>query len=368
MHEWQCPALVAGLYVEPGTSRVLVIPAALDTQKELYWIHDGVGWTSADAYLGHAKADDCDGDGAADANAGFVCRTGDRWWAEVGANECDSATGVMVCDAEEGDDRWVELLEAAPLARYAVSGTSAYVLDDRRLKPVDLSNPRYPAWASTVRLGGRGREVLVHGSALVVATTGGVEVFELTEPLRPRRMLDWRIVGGVDDLIPIGTKVVLVQPEAITTVDLSDVAHPRVLATHRVVRILPGIWRLDPEGRWPDILGRILPGRRVGTYDGRWLVLGDRFDLAVLEMSADGRIVRLVDSSLALRWAAGVRMAEELGYTEDSLGSGTVFRVTDAGIDELGRHELDGWVDRIVYGVGRAYRTTTHGIQVAYHE
>jgi hypothetical protein len=365
----QCPAPGrAGLYVEPGSSRVLVIPAALDVQKELYWIHDGVGWTSADGYLGHAKADDCDGDGAAEANAGFACRTGDRWWAEVGENECDSETGALVCDAPEGDERHIEILDAGPLRRYAVNGAAGYVLDDRRLEPVDLSNPRYPAWAPSIRLGGRGREIAVHGSALVVATSAGVETFDLSEPLRPRRLLDWRITFGVDDLIVVGTKVVLVQPEAVTTADFADAAHPRVLATHRVVRILPGIWRLDPEGRWPDILGRILPGRRVGAYDGRWLVLGDRFDLAVLEMSADGRIARVVDSEVALRLAGGVRMGGNLGYTEDLLGSGTVFRVTEAGIDEFGRHELDGWVDRIVYGAGRAYRTTTCGIEVAYHD
>lgn len=243
-----------------------------------------------------------------------------------------------------------------------------YVLDDRRLKVADISNAARPDWAPPVRLEGRGREVLLHRSALLVATTAGLEVFSLDDPLRPRRVLSWPASGGVDDLVPFGSKVLLVQPEAITTMDFGDPAAPRVLASNRVVRALPGVWLLDPEWSWRDLIQRFLPGRRVAHFDGHRLLVGDRFDLAVFEVGGDGTISRLAGSLWRPRWVAGVRQVDGRGYTEDALGAGAVLGISDDGIAELGLHWLDGWVDRTLYRHDRVYRTGACGIEVALDE
>jgi hypothetical protein len=212
-----------------------------------------------------------------------------------------------------------------------------------------------------------GRELLIHSGVLYAATVGSLEAFRLDDPDRPVRMWGWSVPGGVDDLASSGTTLAVIEPDGFRLVDVSNPLRPDIWSEHRLVRVLPWAWRIDPPGRVRDLVRWAFPSdRRVGGFDGRTLVIGDRFDLTAVDVAPDGSVERLYDPLVLPGRVREMRLLARRVYTDTLGGFGFVVAVEDGDLDWEGLHRLDGWADNAVYAPDAAYRTTCRGLEVAY--
>jgi hypothetical protein len=366
----ECPAPGKALLLpEWWSGRALLVPMEGDAQNQAYWLFDGTTWVAGRRLADDPLANDCDGDGEDDPAMAQVCRAGADWWLPVGAVECDSVLGTSVCDAPvDGASRETTLVHGFHDARFAVGPTGvAYVLKQRHVVPIDLSDPERPQRHPPVRLADWGREVLLQGATLYVATTGGLEAFGLGTPAAPERLWRWPMAGGVDDLALAGTVLVAIQPDGFRMLDVSQPTAPLEVATHRLVRGLPGCWQLDPAPWVRDLVRWFFPdARRVGQFDGQTLVIGDLFDVVAVDVTRDGIIERMYTPTVLPGRVRELRLHHRFAYTDTAGGFGFVVRVGDGDLSLEGIHGLDGWADHAVLTTTAGYRSTWRGIEVAY--
>lgn|GEM_PF-2166631 len=366
----ECPAAGKALLLpEWWSGRVLLVPMQGDAQNQAYWLFDGTTWVAGRRLADDPLADDCDGDGGDDPAIGWVCRAGREWWTPVGAVECDSALGTSVCDAPlDGATRVSTVVQGFHDPRFAVGPAGiGYVVHQRHVVPIDLCDPRRPRRHPPVRLADWGREILLLGATLYVATTGGLEAYGLAAPAAPERLWRWPMAGGVDDLASAGTVLVAIQPDGFRILDVSRPSAPVERAAHRLVRGLPGCWQLNPEPWVRDLVRWLFPdARRVGQFDGRTLVIGDLFDLVALDVSRDGFVERIYTPVVLPGRVRELRLHRRFAYTDTAGGFGFVVRVGDGDLSLAGVHGLDGWADHAVLTATVGYRSTRRGIEVAY--
>jgi hypothetical protein len=209
--------------------------------------------------------------------------------------------------------------------------------------------------------------VIIHAGALYVATAGGLEGYALDAPAAPRRMWRWPIAGGVDDLAGSGVTLAVLEPDGFRILDVANPNAPSERITHRLVRVLPGLWQVDPPRCAVDLVRWLFPDRRrVGQFDGRTLVVGDLFDMVALDIARDGIVERQYTPALLPGRIREMKLQGPFVYTDTLGGFGFVVRIGDGDLSFDGIHALDGWADNAVYAGNAAYRTSWRGLEVAH--
>ena len=375
-----CPPLTAGagLVWDDATQELLVLPPATATGRtDAYWTTDGKGWTSSRQEHGDPSAADCNGDGAAEAGHGLLCRSGPDWWAEPGTIGCDTETAAAVCAGGPAG--------GSPAGSYVVPGatavalerTRAYVTGGARLEVVDLSTPTAPVGAGSVHLRGHARHVQVAGSLAYVAADASLVILDVSNPADPEELVTVPVCGPARRVALLGGGIVAVEtPTGISFVDA-------VMA--REAHVVSRLW-LMPErsGRWnaavtagstcgclsavTELLCRVLGG--CGSEGGAMDALGTTLFVA------RGRAVLIVD---ALDPAVpSLRATVPVGTQVEALrqAGGRVYvngrRGTRAVVDGLadpplvlGTHDVADWAAGVQFGPGIAVRVERSRLEVA---
>jgi hypothetical protein len=366
----QCPALgPAAVAAESSTGRLFVVPTQVAAQNPGYWLLSDGRWRSMLTLIAAADAADCDGSGEPDSGLGWACRNAPDWWRAVGAVECDTFTGAPVCLApDEPAPRTLTTVHGFHDDRFAVGAAAMlYVLKNRQVVPLDVSDPARPRRRPPTHLSDPGREILLHDGILYVATTGGLEAFSLVDPADPDLLWRWPLADGVDDLAAWGNLLVAVGPERFVLLDVRNPAGPEEAGAHRLVRVGGGWWALDPGPEAVDLVAWLFPDRRrVAQFDGRTLVVGDVFDLTALDLAPDGVVERLYSATVLPGQIHEITVTGGFAYSDTVDGYGSVVRIGDGTVDFDGLHTLTGWADGAVVTGAVSYRSTADGIEVAH--
>ncbi|NMC71215.1 MAG: hypothetical protein GYA57_14280 [Myxococcales bacterium] len=375
-----CPpaAAGAGLVWDDATQELLVLPpATAGGRNDVYWTTDGAGWISSRQDHDDPLAADCDGDGAADAGHGLLCRSGADWWAMPGTIGCDTATGGAVCAGGRAGGSAAGSYAVPGAGAVALDGTRAYVAGSARLEIVDVSTPSAPAGAGALRLPGRARDVQLAGTLAYVAADAGLAIVDVSNPARPRELARVPVCGSARRVAWLGGGLVAVEtPTGISFVD--------AVMPHEA-RVVSRLWWVpERSGRWNAV---VTTGSACGCV---WAVAellcrltgGCGGDGAALDAFGTTLFVGRGRSVLVLEAAdpaaPALRGTVSVGIQVEALrqAGGRVYvngrrgeRVVVDGLAEppvvLGTHDVADWASGVRFGPGIAVRLERSRLEVA---
>ncbi len=87
------------------------------------------------------------------------------------------------------------------LARFTISGSFLYLVDDYSLKAFDISNPANPVLKNTVNLGFGIETIYPYMDKLFIGSTTGMFIYSISDPAKPVKLGEARHVRACDPVV-----------------------------------------------------------------------------------------------------------------------------------------------------------------------
>lgn len=380
-----CPYVGSGnvLLTADANHRKVVLPGAVENVPpedvtERHFVLRPSGWTrGTDLQPGSVKGD-CDGDGASDPWIGARCSSHPEWWATPGYWECDTLSASRVCDQDPAFDAALWSRDVPGLEQIRVRDDGVlFALRRWVLHSVDVTGTE-PVVLDTWQLPGRGRDLELWGTSVVIAADSGLSIVDATDPADLVSFNEIATCGRAVAVEISADTAVFATPTGMGHVDLST--NTSGFPDYHAF-IVPSLW-----GGW-EVYSMRDPSRCV--------ILSDIAEslCALLGCPADERRGLDIESGVAslaglykvlligLTPSDGYTLLGEVGtpgqpsdlrMEDDILYIDTIWSETLA-VDiadpqapvTLGPHDVEQWVDGLYLHGYRAYRRQGESVEVA---
>lgn len=210
--------------------------------------------------------------------------------------------------------------QGGSLARFTITNSTLYAVDDTNLKTFDLSNPEQPVFIGNVGLGWGIETLFPYGDQLYIGSETGVHIYDVSDPLAPEHLSTFEHVLACDPVV-VNNDLAYVTlwggrdcgsvGDQLEILDVSDPRNPRSL---QVTPMSSSHGLGVAEGKL--FLCSQWEGFRVFDLDDEGL-LGDQLD-HVTDITARDVIVQPANNNLIV-----------LGYYQDGIKQ---YKYTDEGL------------------------------------
>ena len=124
-------------------------------------------------------------------------RNGSNFWIDdiFFALDCINCSVVRTTAGTE------QLGQGGSLARFTISQSTLYAVDDNQLRAFSLENPKQPELSGVVDLGWGIETIFPYKDQLYIGSTTGVHIYDVTQPLAPEHLSTFTHVLSCDPVV-----------------------------------------------------------------------------------------------------------------------------------------------------------------------
>lgn len=124
---------------------------------------------------------------------------GGIFWAEDAASLTANASFDAAAGGSAGQPETVG--QGGSLARFTITNSTLYAVDDSRLKTFDLTDPEQPEFIGNINLGWGIETLFPYGNQLYVGSSTGVHIYDVSSPLAPQHLSSFEHVLACDPVV-----------------------------------------------------------------------------------------------------------------------------------------------------------------------
>lgn len=91
--------------------------------------------------------------------------------------------------------------QGGSLARFTITNSTLYAVDDSNLKTFDLSNPEEPVFIGNIELGWSVETIFPYGNQLYIGTNNGMHIYDVSRPLNPEHLSSVEHILACDPVV-----------------------------------------------------------------------------------------------------------------------------------------------------------------------
>lgn len=122
------------------------------------------------------------------------------FWAQEGALDISASVSFNDVAPTAGGQRET-VGQGGSLARFTITNSTLYAVDESRLKTFDLTDPEQPEFVGNVNLGWGIETLFPYGDQLYVGSATGVHIYDVSSPLEPQHLSTFEHVLACDPVV-----------------------------------------------------------------------------------------------------------------------------------------------------------------------
>ena len=131
--------------------------------------------------------------------------------------------------------------QGGSLARFTITQSTLYAVDENSLRAFSLADPRKPTFAGTIDLGWGIETIFPTADKLFIGTTTGMQIFGVTDPLNPEHLSTFEHVLSCDPVVVSGDLAYVTlwggrdcgsAGDQLEIIDVSDARNPQFVANY----------------------------------------------------------------------------------------------------------------------------------------
>ena len=157
----------------------------------------------------------------------------DRFFTE---SRADFSSFNTAGNATSGQTATEVVGQGGSLARFTISQSTLYAVDDNELRAFSLADPREPKFSATIPLGWGIETIFPTSDKLFIGTTTGMQIFSIEDPLAPEHLSTFEHVLSCDPVVVAGDLAYVTlwggrdcgsTGDQLEIIDISDARNPK---------------------------------------------------------------------------------------------------------------------------------------------
>ena len=200
--------------------------------------------------------------------------------------------------------------QGGSLARFTITGSTLYAVDDSRLKAFSLADARAPEFVANIDLGWGVETIFPTSDKLFIGTTTGMQIFGIDDPLNPEHLSTFEHVLSCDPVVVSGDLAYVTlwggrdcgsTGDQLEIIDVSDARNPQSL------QITP----MDAS-------------HGLGVADGKLFLCSQYLGFQTFDLTDDGLLGEQLDSKQDINARDVIVLPHQktaivLGYYQDGI-------------------------------------------------
>jgi hypothetical protein len=163
------------------------------------------------------------------------------WWGGGGPFLEDNFGGPVANTAGGVKTTTIASGKGGSMARFAISGSRLYIVDNSNLKAFSISNPAQPIQASTANIGWDIETIFPYQDKLFIGSQTGMRIYSLSNPDVPAMLGSYMHMTACDPVVVEGSHAFVTLRSGspctnannqLDVIDISNAAAPKLLTTY----------------------------------------------------------------------------------------------------------------------------------------